>query len=72
MAALLLYAVGRYTPAFGVFFDYLPGVALFRRPVDATFLIGALLAIVAGYLVHLWASGALPFATVAESRWRPR
>ena len=34
-----------------------PGVAFFRRPVDATFLIGALLAIVAGYLVHLWASG---------------
>jgi SAM-dependent methyltransferase len=64
LAALLLYALGGFTPVFGVFFDYLPGVALFRRPVDATFLIGALLAIAAGYLVHLWASGALPIATV--------
>src|SRR5262249_26791210 len=64
LVALLLYALGRYTPAFGFFFDYLPGVALFRRPVDATFLIGALLAVMAGHLVHLWASGALPFASL--------
>ena len=63
VAALLLYALGRYTPVFALFFDYIPGVALFRRPVDAVFLIGALLAIAAGYLVHLWASGALPFAS---------
>ncbi len=63
VAALLLYALGRYTPAFTVFFDLLPGVALFRRPVDAVFLIGAMLAVAAGYLVHLWASGALPPAS---------
>ena len=63
VAALLLYALGRHTPVFALFFDYVPGVALFRRPVDAVFLIGALLAIAAGYLVHLWASGALPFAS---------
>jgi hypothetical protein len=63
IAFLLLYALGGYTPAFGVFFSYLPGVSFFRRPVDATFLIGALLSIVAGYLVHLWASAALPFAS---------
>jgi hypothetical protein len=63
LAAMLLYALGRYTPAFAIFFDYVPGVALFRRPVDAIFLIGALLAIAAGYLVHLWASGALPYAS---------
>jgi hypothetical protein len=57
---LLLYALGGFTPVFGVFFNYLPGVALFRRPVDATFLVGALLALAAGYLVHLWATDALP------------
>jgi len=63
LIALVLYALGGYTPVFHVFYDYLPGVAMFRRPVDATFLIGALLAIAAGYLVHLWASGALPCAS---------
>ena len=62
-ACLLLYALGSYTPVFRIFFDYVPGVAFFRRPVDATFLIGALLAIVAGYLVHLWATAALPVAS---------
>jgi hypothetical protein len=60
---LLLYALGSYTPIFRIFFDYVPGVAFFRRPVDATFLVGALLAIVAGYLVHLWATAALPSAS---------
>src|SRR5262249_28264106 len=63
LAALLLYALGSFTPAFGIFFDYLPGVSVFRRPVDATFLIGAMLAIAAGHLVHLWPSGALPPAS---------
>jgi hypothetical protein len=63
IALLLLYALGSYTPAFSVFFGYLPGASFFRRPVDATFLIGALLAIITGYLVHLWASAALPLAS---------
>jgi hypothetical protein len=63
MALLLLYSLGRFTPAFSLFFDYLPGVSFFRRPVDATFLIGALLAIATGYLVHLWATAALPSAS---------
>ena len=72
IAVLLLYALGGYTPAFGVFFSYLPGVSFFRRPVDATFLIGALLAIVAGYLVHLWASAALPFASYRKKTCRGR
>ncbi|MBI1981543.1 MAG: hypothetical protein HYS63_08340 [Methylocystis sp.] len=43
-----LYAVGRYTPAFALFY-HLPGVDLWRRPADATFLLGATLAILAGY-----------------------
>lgn len=60
---LLVYALGGYTPIFQAFFHYLPGVAFFRRPVDATFLIGTMLAILAGYLVHLWASGKLPAAS---------
>jgi len=63
-AGLLLYALGTHTPVFGLLFHYLPGVSLFRRPVDAIFLAGALMAILAGHLVHLWASGRLPRAAL--------
>ena len=59
---LLLYAVGWHTPAFRVLYELLPGVSLFRRPADATFVVGLLLAIVTGYLVHRWLSGTVPRA----------
>ena len=48
----LLYALGWYTPVFRLFYELLPGVSLYRRPADATFLIGALAAILAGYGTH--------------------
>lgn len=51
-AAMLLYALGWYTPVFRLLYEALPGVALYRRPADATFLIGALAAILAGYATH--------------------
>jgi hypothetical protein len=51
-AAMLLYAFGWYTPVFRVLYEVLPGVGLFRRPADATFLIGALAAILSGYVAH--------------------
>jgi hypothetical protein len=58
MAALmLLYAFGRYTPFFRVVFEAIPGVGLFRRPADATFVLGYLAAILSGYLVHRWCRG---------------
>ncbi|WP_457799004.1 hypothetical protein [Methylocystis sp. S23] len=43
-----LYALGRYTPVFALFY-HIPGVDLWRRPADATFLFGFALAILAGY-----------------------
>lgn len=49
---VVLYALGWYTPVFRVMFEVLPGVSLYRRPADATFLIGALAAILAGYSTH--------------------
>ncbi|MCC0003085.1 MAG: hypothetical protein H6871_09015 [Methylobacteriaceae bacterium] len=58
---LLLYAIGRYTPAFGLLF-HLPGADLWRRPADATFPLGAMLAYLAGYGVHRLSAG--------ETRWR--
>lgn len=49
---LLLYALGKYTPLFQACYALLPGVSLYRRPADATFLVGGLGAILAGYAVH--------------------
>jgi len=43
-----------------VMYDVLPGVALFRRPADATFIIGLLISIEAGYLAHRIISGTAP------------
>lgn len=52
LMATLLYALGRYTPVFAMLHGLLPGVDLFRRPADATFILGAAAAVVAGYLLH--------------------
>ncbi len=57
LIACLLYALGWYTPAFRVMYDLVPGVALFRRPADATFVLGLMIAINTGYLVHRLLSG---------------
>lgn len=47
-----LYALGRATPAFEFAFDRLPGVSLYRRPADATFLMNFAYGVCAGYLLH--------------------
>ena len=60
---LLLYTLGSYTPAFHLMYDLLPAVALYRRPADATFVLVALVAVIAGYLVHRWLTGSVPTAT---------
>jgi hypothetical protein len=60
LALVLLYALGWYTPAFRFMYELLPGVDLFRRPADATFIIGLLLAINTGYLVHRLLAGTTP------------
>lgn len=54
LAAVLVtaYALGWYTPLFALAHTVLPGVDLYRRPADATFLIGYLYAILAGYSAH--------------------
>ena len=59
IAALLIafYAFGWYTPVFRGMYELMPGVKLFRRPADATFVFGALIAIMAGYCVHRWLAG---------------
>ena len=49
---MLVYALGWYTPAFEWAWRLLPGIDKFRRPADATFLIGGLLAFPIGWSVH--------------------
>ena len=63
MVIVLLYALGAYTPAFHLMYDILPAVTLYRRPADATFVLVALVAVIAGYLVHRWLTGTVPRAT---------
>jgi len=58
---VLLFALGRYTPAFRVLFE-LPGISFYRRPADALFILGALLALLGGYLTHLVMTGTTPKA----------
>jgi hypothetical protein len=48
------YAFGWYTPIFRGMYELMPGVKLFRRPADASFVLGALVAILAGYALHRW------------------
>lgn len=54
----ILFALGRYTPVFYMLFKFVPGIDAFRRPADATFLIGALCAIQTGYVIHRCLTGA--------------
>ncbi len=56
---VLIFALGRYTPGFRLLFA-LPGIDFYRRPADALFILGALLAILGGYLTHLVLTGQAP------------
>jgi hypothetical protein len=47
----LAYMLGRYTPLYPFAYDLIPGVALFRRPVDANVLLTAVLALLSGHLL---------------------
>ncbi|MEO1694113.1 MAG: hypothetical protein AAFR55_02625 [Pseudomonadota bacterium] len=48
---MLVYALGWFTPIFAAIYEVVPGVDKFRRPADATFLIGGALAFVVGHVV---------------------
>ena len=62
LIGVTLYALGGYTPVFRGFYELLPGVKMFRRPADATFLMGAFGGIVAGYVAHRFFTWTLPEA----------
>jgi hypothetical protein len=56
IAAVLIafYMFGWYTPVFRAMYEVLPGVKLFRRPADGTFVFCAVGAVITGNLVHRW------------------
>jgi Bacterial membrane protein YfhO len=60
LGVAILYAIGRYTPVFGLIFDAIPGVSLYRRPADATFLVNVGFALASGYLLHRYIAIGLP------------
>jgi hypothetical protein len=62
LVAALVFALGRYTPIFAIAFDWLPGVSLYRRPADATFLVNIALAFGAGFLLHRYIEDGVPRA----------
>lgn len=55
-----LYALGWYTPVFKLMHSYLPGVDLYRRPADAAFNIGFLMAVLAGFTLHTLMTEGIP------------
>jgi hypothetical protein len=59
LVALLL-MLGRYTPLFAVAFTYLPGIDMFRRPADASFVFSAGLALLCGHLLADYIRNGLP------------
>ncbi len=56
LLVFVVYALGRYTPLFAAMF-HIPGVDLWRRPADATFLLGFTLALLGGYGLSLLLEG---------------
>ena len=51
LVVALLYMLGRYTPVYALAFQYVPGISLFRRPIDGAFVFVAVLAVLIGYLL---------------------
>ncbi len=55
-----LFMLGRYTPFYALAFRFVPGIGLFRRPTDASFVFGIALAILAGHCLADYARKGLP------------
>ena len=56
----LLYSLGRYTPVYAWAFQYVPGINLFRRPIDGAFVLVAAVALLAGQLLADYVSKGAP------------
>jgi hypothetical protein len=63
----LLYALGRYTPLFALAFEWVPGIDKFRRPVDANFVLVAMLALICGHLLSDYVRAGAPRLHIVAS-----
>jgi hypothetical protein len=64
LLAALTFALGRYTPLFGLMYQWVPGVSLFRRPVDGNFVVIAALAPLVGFLLADYMRDGVPRASL--------
>jgi hypothetical protein len=55
-----LFMLGRYTPLYELAFKFVPGIDLFRRPTDASFVFGFVLDMLAGYCLADYIREGLP------------
>lgn len=55
-----LYMLGRYTPFYALAFEWVPGVGQFRRPVDASFVFMAALALLVGHVMTDYVRNGVP------------
>ena len=60
LAIACLFMLGRYTPLYGLAFAFVPGMDLFRRPTDASFVFGIALAFLAGHCLADYVREGLP------------
>src|SRR5437868_3773429 len=60
LAIACLFMLGRYTPLYEFAFRFVPGIDLFRRPTDASFLFGIALAVLVGHCVTDYVREGLP------------
>jgi hypothetical protein len=68
MVGALVYALGRHTALFGLIFDWVPGVSLYRRPADASFVVNVALAFSSGYLLHRFIEDGMPRLDLLQPR----
>ena len=60
LAITCLFMLGRFTPFYGLAFRFVPGIDLFRRPTDASFLFGIALAFLVGHSLADYVREGLP------------
>jgi hypothetical protein len=69
-----LFMLGRYTPLYSLAFRFVPGIDLFRRPTDASFVFGFALAVLVGHCLADYVREGLPrfrplFNAIIVSVW---
>jgi hypothetical protein len=60
LAISCLFMLGRYTPFYSLAFRYIPGIDLFRRPTDASFVFAIATAFIVGHCLADYVRSGLP------------